>query len=254
MTLYLAFLAYLAAMLAASIRNARVVSAFSMGLGLVCTVFVFSSRYLEALPMMPLHLGMLGIAMVLNLIWCFRFFRSKTFYTSWEGLGLQACLLLLILTSILFPKDFYLPFIRSLSPWAHLFLVLGIPAKGLLLYGAMASLPILLQKKTNGHDRSIILSSSMQLITWGYGFLALTMFSGEIWSYLGWGTPVVWHDAAITTTIGLWFYWTCFLHLHYLRSWSADRRALFVVVGGLLTLAFSIHPDMGPFRPIHFSG
>lgn len=251
MALQIASIAYLAAMTIALTGRMVTLVFCGMGIGLACSITVFTNRYLDALPMMPMHLGIVGIVVAVTLIWFCRVITDKEYVFNNEGIILQGCLVLLLAISIFFPKDFYLPFIRSLSPWAHLFFLLGILAKGFLLYGGLAPLASLLFREDRQYRLSERLATPMRLIIWGYGLLALAMFSGEIWSYLGWGTPVVWQDAAITTIIAIWFYWTCYLHLHYIRRWTAERRAVFMVVGGVLVFVLSTHPDMGPFRAVH---
>ena len=259
------FIAFLGAFIAAlSIRPRRIflaVSLFFTVVGLTCSAVVFVNRYLEALPMMPMHLGINGIICILALTWClsvfFRLFFSKEergesrHNERMESVCILLCLSVLSLAIVFFPKDFYLPFPRSLSIWAHIFLVFGIIAKGLLLYGGILPLASLLCAEDRQQRLNDSIARPMKYIIWGYGFLALSMFSGEIWSYLGWGTPVVWHDAAITTIIALWFYWTCFLHLHYMKRWTARKRMIFMVICGLLVLILGAHPDMGPFRMVH---
>lgn len=252
MFLYIAFIAHSAALGATfSSRQPRGVLFLTI-IGLLCSTTVFTNSYFDALPMLPMHLGLMGLIVGLTLIWCCRFVLLNSQGNRQEGLLFQSILVVLLLLTIFFPKDFYLPFIRSLSPWAHLFLLLGILARALLLYGAIIPLMFLLTKGGNETSQGQHLATSMRFITWGYGFLALSMFSGEVWSYLGWGTPVVWQDAAITTTIGLWLYWTCFLHLHYIRSWTLRRRIQFMFVGALLVVIFTSHPDLGPFRALSF--
>ena len=244
--------AFSAGLSAAFLRRPLLLAFVFNVVGLLCATAVFVNRYLEALPMMPMHLGIIGIICVVAILWCCSLSADRNFGRSGESIIVQLCLITLTGAAILFPKDFYLPFIRSFSIWAHLFFLLGVVAKGLLLYGGLLPLAFFIEKKAGLPGFKERLSVPMKLIIWGYGVLAFSMFCGEIWSYLGWGTPVVWHDAAITTIIALWFYWTCFLHLHYMRSWTAERRALFMVVGGFLVLVLGAHPDMGPFRMVQF--
>ncbi len=222
--------------------------------GLVCSICIFLKYYLLALPLMPMHLGVIGITMGISIVWCSRFFLKINYIQDSESAVLQLCIILLLVVSIVFPKNFYLPFLRSYAIWSHLFFLFGVVGRTLLLCGALLPLATIFRQAKDSHIRTDQLATPVNFIIWGYGFLALSMFSGEIWSYLGWGTPVVWEDPAIPTTIGLWFYWTCFLHLHYMKNWSVQRRTVFMAVGGLLVLVLSVHPDMGPFRLPHFSG
>lgn len=249
----IAFLCYVAALLL-SLARLRTIALLCMTAGCCCNGVVVVSRYLQALPMMPMHLGIVTLPALLTLIWLYTFFLDKKPGVKKDGVLLQVVIAGLVAVSLFFPKDFYLPFIRSISIWAHLFLLFGIAAKGFLIYSGTLALTYLLDSRAvrAGQEERWVFSIAPSV--WGFCLLTLSMFCGEVWSYLGWGTPVVWQDPAITTIIGLWFYWVCLLHLLYLRGWTAGRRAFFTVLGGLLAIVFSVHPDTGPFRlPVFFS-
>lgn len=225
-------------------------AAICMTIGLAVNITIFIQRYHEAWPMMPMHLGIVGLPAFLAITWLYNYAATgkgdSIRYQRTESLFLQGTILLLALTALFFPKDFYLPFFRSITVWSHLFLLFGILGKSCLIIGGLNAFHYLLCQNQKEPDTS--LSSAANWIGYGYGLLTLSMFSGELWCYLGWGTPVVWHDAAITTVLALWLYWTCFLHLHYIGSWSQKRQALFIVAGAFLVLVLGCHPDMGPFR------
>lgn len=220
--------------------------------GLVGNLFVAGCRYLQALPMMPMHLGVVVIPVVLGMILGWRRLVTKKPFGDRVSIIIQTVIVFLATAILLFPKDFYLPFIRSISLWAHLFFVLATVAKAGLIYSGIASLDYLLSnRESEKHKDAKTLAVQPAVIS--FALLTLAMFCGEIWSYCGWGTPVVWHDAAITTVIALWFYWVCLLHLLYLRGWTARKRAFFTAIGGLLAFVLTVHPDLGPFRlPVFF--
>lgn len=217
-------------------RRPRLACGF-MSVGLFANLWLFIGRYTAALPFMPLHIGLIGISLLLACVQVF--FRNKE-----KSTPLPLLLLLLALCNLLYPKDFYLPFIRSQSLFAHAFLLFGIGAKALLILAAVSAVGIFLR------GEAVVLSAATRLVSFGYFLLILSMFTGEIWSYLGWGTPVVWHDAAITTVIALWFYWSCFLHLHYIRAWSTRWQGAFLAAGGVLTFLVSVLPDLGPYQGV----
>jgi len=249
-----ALISYVTGFILAILRFTPKLVFLCMTAGLAANVVVFFSRYYDALPMMPMHLGILGLSLCLALIWICNCIRNSSYLQTREAVVLQSSILMIIALVLLFPKDFYLPFIRSISIWSHLFFIFGIVAKAYLIYGGIIVIPIIVQKNSKREEESNLIALAMKRIIWGYGLLTLAMFSGEIWSYLGWGTPIVWQDAAITTIIAIWFYWTCLLHLHYIGSWTTRRRASFMVFGSVLVLVLGCHPDMGPFRPILFLG
>ena len=202
-------------------------------------------RYSLAWPMMPMHIGMHGLLCLLSVIWlCCRSGYSSG-YDHVEGLLLQALIILLTTVTVLFPKDYYLPFIRSATFWSHGFLLTSIAAKGFLLMAALRGILVFFYRHT---PQTPSLTVAMFWALWGFACLTISMFSGEIWSYLGWGTPVVWRDPAITAVMAIWLYWTAFLHLHYTRHWKQNRRAVVLIGGGLLVLVFTCLPDMGPLR------
>ncbi len=113
---------------------------------------------------------------------------------------------------------------------------------------AIKALVFLIYRDNEKTNPQQTLASAMPWALWGFVCLTLSMFSGEVWSYLGWGTPVVWHDPAITTVMAIWFYWIALLHLHYTHTWDQNQRAIFMFLGGVLVLVFSCHPEMGPLR------
>ncbi len=214
--------------------------------GCGCTVFVFFQQYYKSWPMMPMHLTIIGVTAFLTVIWLFTTLKNSAHTSASEGFILQITIIVLSLISLICPKDFYLPFIRSISIWSHFFLLFAIPAKAYLIYGGITALALLITHRN--HEQNKMISIAANRVVTGYGLLTLSMFSGEIWSYLGWGTPVVWRDPAITTIIATWFYWTCLLHLHTIGSWTVRRRAVFMVVGAMLVLILGLHPDIGPLR------
>jgi len=253
----LGVVAYTTGFIIALLGRSPLVCTLCVALGLSANLSIVINQYLHALPMMPMHIGIAGISSFLTIIWICSYGsikNTKSEHDHLEGLILLGIILLIILLTILFPKNFYLPFLRSNTIWAHIFLLSGILAKSCLIYGGVKAF-ISLQSNRSQNDKKIDYVSATNWIVYGYGFLSVSLFSGELWSYLGWGTPVVWHDAALTTVLALWLYWSCFLHLLFINSWSKRQRTETVVAGAALVLIFSCHPDMGPFRfPFHFSG
>ncbi len=219
----------------------RKLSTFCVTAGLFACLYGFILRYFHAFPMIPMYVGLHGTTCTLTIIWLL--FLPTLSSGSQEKRILLTIIILFSAVLLFFPKDFYLPLLRSASTWAHLFLLTGIMAKGFLLIAAVLGINIL-----RGYPQGGI-GPAMSWGIWGFALLSISMFSGECWSYLGWGTPVVWYDPAITTTMALWFYWVAVLHLRHSRRWRRRNRAIFVVTGGILVL-LSCWPDMGPFRSL----
>ena len=96
-----------------------------------------------------------------------------------------------------------------------------------------------------GHDD--LLPRVFRWTVWGFGFWTLSLFSGEMWSYTGWGVPMVWEDASTLTAIGTWLFYVGVIHLHLGGLSSRRTRAAMGVLGAVLILALNGGPDMGPF-------
>lgn len=248
--LYILSLAcYFMGLLLVLLSNRRAITTTLMTMGMVFNCAVLVLRYWHSFPMMPMYFGLPALPFALSTIWLFTNTPRQAEENKTEGLLIQSLILFLGITALIFPKDFYIPFRRSATLWAHLFLMTGIIAKSCLVIAAVKSQVFLLGRRnatrTSGHHHS---STTLSWALWGFVWLTISMFSGEVWSYLGWGTPVIWHDPAITTIMGIWFYCIGFLHLHHTGSWGATGRAGYMVIGGILVLIFTCKPDMGPFR------
>ncbi len=216
---------------------------FFMVMGTLSYLAAIGLRYFRSWPMLPMYLGLPALVCCLAILWLLNRKRSLSNPDCHEEFFLRLLIVLLGLLPLFFPKDFYLPFIRSVTIWSHLFLLSGTAAKGFLLLAAIRGVTFLAEKNHS-------LEPSMSAALTGFVLLTLSIFCGEVWAYLGWGTPIVWHDAAITTTMALWFYWICVLHLHYSTTWKKQQRALLTAGGGILLIALCSPSDMGPFRMV----
>jgi hypothetical protein len=208
-------------------------------------------RCWSTLPLMPLHLGLPALAAGIGLsgpLLLAASDRKPIAGSRLQQLGHAGCALFLNLLLFLFPKDFYLPFIRSLSPWPHLMLWFGVAGRVLLLAAAIDGAVFYCFERWRRPGRARLLPEALTLSRWGFACLTLSLFAGELWSYLGWGCPMVWHDPAVTTAMAVWLYWVGALHLHYIKGLAPRRRALLLIGGGLLILTLGSHPDLGPLR------
>ena len=140
------------------------------------------------------------------------------------------------LAAVCFPKDFYLPFPQSKTLFAHLFFLFGVIGKSCFFVSAA--------RAAAGETDA----DSFRWAVRGFAFWTISMFCGGLWSYLGWGTPVVWEDPAIVVAMAVWFFYVCFLHLHLTGGWTPRRRRVFAAAGGWAVLALHAIPDLGPFR------
>lgn len=241
----LAFIASLTAM-----HHRRVLVAALLIPGLTANLLIVLLRYHQAWPMLPMHLTPVAVLLFLGLLYPIAAKAVNPPLQQTVQRSLLGAMVLVAGCLLCFPKDFYLPFIKSNTLFAHGFLIFGALGKACFIVSAAWALAALMQTR---HAHSTYhLNRAMhrcQLWTvWGFALWTVSMFSGGLWSYFGWGTPVVWEDAAILTTMAAWFFYACFLHLHLTRSWTLTSRAACAVVGGLAILTLTFLPDLGPFR------
>jgi hypothetical protein len=153
----------------------------------------------------------------------------------------------LAIIAALFPNDYYLPFPRSNTIVAHIFLPMSVVGKACFYAAGAAALMFLTQ-----HNESLEQDRTRPLfgrfMVWGFVIFTLSLFLAEIWSYLGWASPVIWNNATMTSTMAIWFYYGCFLHLYLLRAWTARRRAWFALAGVPLLVLFTLLPETGGFK------
>ncbi|NLZ17647.1 MAG: cytochrome c biogenesis protein CcsA, partial [Desulfobulbaceae bacterium] len=185
------------------------------------------------------------LAFLLMLRCCLRPLPEKIERRVWQ-LGLTAMAVCLLAAQI-FPKNFYLPFLRSESPFAHVMLLAG--AGGRACFLASMAWGVVFFAPAAVEERRLCLRHSLRWAIWGFALWTLAMFSGEMWAYLGWGTPVIWHDPAILLMMAVWFLYIAFLHLHFSKLWGQHSRAAFAAVGGCTAVVLSLLADFGPFRP-----
>lgn len=210
-------------------------------------------RYLPAWPMMPMYLGPEALPLVLGIFWLAT--GSKRAGAARVRRILLGFSVLVTLLAAFFPKDFYLPFLKSQTIWAHLFLLLATVGKGCFLAAAAWALAALAphsaakqQSRPAVQPPGSPAAFAFSWTVWGFALWTLSMFAGELWSYRGWGTPVSWEDPAITTIMATWFFYIGLLHLHLTGAWSPKSRNICTAAGAGVIIVFNILPDLGPFR------
>jgi hypothetical protein len=208
-------------------------------------VYYIFLRYWLAFPMQPMFMGTAASPPVLALFGAIYLRRFK----EREGLFFYRSLLILTfllgLFHVLFPKDFYLPFLKTATFFSQCHLLFIYLGKAALFLSGLHALDFLFSKRT-GAD-----APPSRFFLWlalGFSFWTLCMFSGEVWSYLGWGLPVVWDDAVIVTFMATWFFYIALLHLHLAGNLPARSRAMFSAFGIVWLIVVNCLPDLGPFR------
>jgi hypothetical protein len=237
----LATLAYLAA-LGLTWGPARGPAVLVWGLGLAANLASLGLKLYISWPMQAPHqepywlvAGLAGLALA---YWPRR----------WPALGrvLMVVTVLLAAVEVFCPKDYYLPFPRSNTTLAHVYLGFSAAGRASLWAGGLAA--GLFLWGGDGESEKAARTRFTNLHIWGFVIYTLSLFTAEAWSYLGWSSPVIWEDPAMTSTMATWFFYACFLHLYLLRGWDARRRAWFGLTGLPLLFYFNYLPETGQFQ------
>ncbi len=211
-------------------------------LAILANLLSDAARYYHSWPFLPMYQMPFFLPSLVGIL-----LSGSVLYQGKESRWLLGLLALLSLGALFFPKDFYLPFWKSRTIFSHIFFLTGVMADACFIISGLLALSYL---KDRGTTRPIFNHWAI----WGFALDTLSIFSGEIWSYLGWGSPVVWDDPLITLSMSTWFYYGCYLHLDLLRGWGMRRRALAAVLGAGLVVLFQWYPNLGPFSPPDING
>jgi hypothetical protein len=227
---------FYAAALGAVVMKRQGPGGMLLGAGCLCNGFSLAVRYWSSYPLLPLYQGVYFIPFVVGLFCVRGLYRG-------EGSVIHGILVVVLAGSALFfPNDFYLPFLQFKTVFAHGFFLLGVGGKALfLLAGAWAVLIL------GEQDRSDLVKRMGTYLVWGYFLWTLSVFSGAVWAYLGWGAPIVWEDPLLVTTMATWLYYTLFLHLHLTGLNSVRSRAIFALLGAVFVFLFNLVPELGIF-------
>lgn len=225
----------------ASIADKKLLTGILLFSGLVAGACSITMRYWQTLPMMPLYQAPFFLPFCLGLF-CFAMVLGNR-----EGES-ETLLLMTILSFLaaFFPNNHYLPNLQFKTVLAHLFFIFGIIGRTFFLLSGILAWRVIRQKKVRtAHGAS--LKDVRQSVIWGYAFFTLSIFSGAIWSYLGWGTPLVWDDPAILSAMSTWLFYSLYLHLHLISFGTIKNRPYFAMFGAVWVAVFNWLPDMGRF-------
>ena len=212
-----------------------------LGPAMAANLAVVAGRYWISWPMLPMYLG--GVALpfcLVGLALLNRSIRREPNVT--QGLLIAGTCLALL--AACFPKDFYLPFFKTKTLFSHFFFFFGVLGKTCFITSSVWAATGLIRSASAPANA---VSRSFRWAVWGFGFWTLSMFSGEMWAYLGWGTPVVWDDPAVAAAMSVWFFYICLLHLHLTGTWSSKQRSLFAAFGAVV-VGLNCLTELGPFR------
>lgn len=164
------------------------------------------------------------------------------------GLAAGGLAALLAVFTLLFPGDIYTSFVKTNSIFAYLFSVSSSLARAAYLSSAVLALGFLSDNIFAGKPlKEPAYGSVRNLIIIGFASHSVSMFCGALWSYAGWGAPIQWESRLFLGMVGVWFYYSFFLHLHL--EGGASRKTLLYAsfAGGLLAFVFTFLPDTGAF-------
>jgi hypothetical protein len=233
---------YLLSIVFAGFTN-RTLAEFLFAAGIICNGVSIGLRGWIYLPLLPLHQGPFFLPFFMGIIG-YKFHSSQS-----DRFSLFIFVTFIALTAALFPNDFYLPFLQFKTVFAHGFFLLGVIGKALfLLAGVRAARMLLVNKRLNSNQQQYHTKLLGQTILWGFFFWTLSVFSGAIWAWLGWGSPVVWDDPLMTTSMATWLLYALLLHLHLTWFSSSCARAWFALGGAVFLFCFTCVPELGPFK------
>ncbi len=285
-TFYLAVLFYVLSWFSAVKRQ---VSIFLLCMGLVANFFSIAGRYYLSFPLMPMYqtpfflpifIGLFSIKIIWNkdkmrvsiisVISCLSiiavffpndfylpFLKSKTIFSHiffLSGVMAKACFIIAGVYSIhnlpFYKKELYFDRVTNTL---SMFVERHCNAVQICL---MAVIKKYRKSRKNSETREIPVNKSIdtnkKIMNWiitGFALWTISMFSGEIWSFLGWGNPVAWDDAAILTTMATWLYYVCFLHLHFVKAFKNYQIKTYAAAfGTILILILNFYPELGIFQ------
>ncbi len=206
-------------------------------LGLILNGASLILRYWSFLPLMPLFQGPFFLPFAMGLVGL-RSYAAEGGRPFFPGLVLAVAW-----AAYLFPNDFYLPYLQFKTPFAHGLFIFAIIGKALFLLAGEAGLGVLVSPGKSGAARQVASN-----LLWGFFFWTLSVFSGAVWSWLGWGSALVWDDPVIAVSMATWLLYALLLHLHLTRFSAPATRAAFITAGALWIICLGVVPELGPFR------
>ena len=225
--------------------------------GMICQAISLGLRYKVSFPLLPIYQGPFFLPFAAGITGIFLQPVMGNCVENRSGNPRAGCfdsprailpqiflVTLLSWLACLFPNDFYLPFLQFKTLFAHLFFLLGVMGKALFLTAGTLALIVLARAGKPGAPAK----SMGRAVLFGFFFWTLSVFSGAIWSWLGWGAPVVWDDPLMATAMAVWLLYALLLHLHLTRFSSVRTRAICFLGGAVFVLSFTCLPELGPFR------
>lgn len=194
-------------------------------------------RYWSFFPLMPLFQGPFFLPFAVGIMG-FRSYMAEGNRPFFPWL-----IAALAWATYLFPNDFYLPYLQFKTPFAHGLFLFGIIGKALFLLAGESGLAILVS--SGKPDMSKQMATRL---LWGFFFYTLSVFSGAIWSWLGWGSALVWEDPVIAISMATWLLYALLLHLHLTRFSTPTAKAVMIAAGAGWIICAGAVSELGPLR------
>ncbi|SMC38928.1 Cytochrome C assembly protein [Desulfocicer vacuolatum DSM 3385] len=224
--------------LAFMLRRHIVGATFLLSVGCFCNALSLGVRYYTSFPLLPLYQGAYFVPCILG-VCCIK----PVFSRSGHPVHLLTISLLAV-TALFFPNDYYLPFLQFKTLFSHLFFLFGVVGKAMFFMSGIWAVMILIKSDDSGNIKKMSTTTM-----WGFFFWTLSIFSGAMWSYLGWGSPVIWDDPLLSTTMAVWLYYTLFLHLHLIPAlYRPVPRSVLALLGSVTMFVSTCVPELGIFR------
>ncbi len=136
------------------------------------------------------------------------------------------------LLTVIYPQGMVPSSPKTLSPWVLAFFSSEGAALALFYSGTILAGFDLGLRQTNR-------TSFHQYLIWGFVLYSLAQVVGAYWCYLGWGNTFRWSPRHLNSS-GIWMLWAAYLHLKFIPGWHASKKAWFVMVSGVITLAVTM--------------
>ncbi len=198
-------------------------------------------RFHFAWPFLPMYVVTEQVAFLLGILWA-----------AWFGLRRISCprqltfialaMSSLTLSGAFFPKDYYLPDIRTATPWAHLFSWADATARALFIGASSEGAALLLLSKQRPSNRYHPLAAA------GLCLSSFAIVSGIFWSINTQGVPVSFSQPETLEFMLIWFLWLLVCHCAHTKIRN-DFYWLLVASAGLITLFITIRSCFGIWRP-----
>ncbi len=206
-------------------------------LGLMLNGLSLVLRYWSFIPLMPLFQGPFFLPFAVGVM------GLKSYVSEARRPFFLWLVASLAWVCYLFPNDFYLPYLQFKTPFAHGLFLFSIIGKALFLLAGETGLSLFLWQEKSGRPKEMATR-----LLWGFFFYTLSVFSGAVWSWLGWGCALVWDDPVIAVSMATWLLYALLLHLHLTRFSSPAAKALILTAGAGWIICAGVIPELGPFR------